>query len=248
MTTREIIRRPDLMRSPPSTHVDTQSAHVRIFNVRSFSSLIKRFSLTSSTVILKPVNSANGTTTTNITIEQQRQLLQQKRKQLAMTYENGNLMDYSDNMHTLLNRESIRVDAEYKSIKLYQDPLALSLQRVASILKDRQQMVLQKQQPMGIGSVNIPAATVLSSSSAFSTIAPSLSSSKLSTSNKSSYQTSPTQRRASSHTIHEYLLSKKEARRHSLSQFYLEKSPPPTILSKFFGLASTTASQLCHSP
>ena len=102
-----------------------------------------------------------------------------------------NHLDHPENMRRL-TKELDRVNREYKSLKQYQDPLALSIQRV---------LATHHHHPI-----------------LFSPTSPSTASSISSTCSQSPPPTRLLQRRASSHTVHDYLFNfKQEERRHSFS-------------------------------
>lgn len=172
-------RRPSLLRSPPSIQLTTYTAHAH-------------------------TNSSDIDITNeedNKKLQQQQSRTQHKMMLQRQSFlaDDKNYLDHPDNMRRL-TKELERVNREYRCLKQFQDPFALSVQRV--LLQSSTYLVYN----------NSPITTT-------SPTTPSIASSICSSNHSQSPPTSKLQRRASSHTVHDYLLNFKEERRHSFSIF-----------------------------
>jgi hypothetical protein len=201
-TITSIITRPSIQRSPPSTQLTAYTAHAHP----------PQLSPTHSTKVFekspsRPSSQTNNNNKTTEISRTQHKLMLQRQSFLA---DDKNYLDHPDNMRRL-TKELDRVNREYRCVKQYQDPFALSLKRV---------MQQQQQCP-----------SLLVSNSTLSSAASSWSST-------SSQHLIPPQlqRRASSNTVHEYLMNFKEERRHSFSLLMADRSSSsPGFLGRIFG-------------
>ncbi|KAI7890626.1 uncharacterized protein EV154DRAFT_511035, partial [Mucor mucedo] len=100
-----LIKRPTLLRSPPSIQLTTYTAHA------NYSSHEEK-PIVYSTVVSRT----------------QHKMMLQRQSFLA---DDKNYLDHPENMRRL-TKELDRVNKEYRFVKQYQDPLALSLQRVTN--------------------------------------------------------------------------------------------------------------------
>ncbi|KAI8972765.1 hypothetical protein BDB01DRAFT_854418 [Pilobolus umbonatus] len=176
------IRRSNLLRSPPSIQLTTYNAHAHTI-------------VQEKTIEKKPI-SRSSLYNKHEWSRTQHKLMLQRQSFLA---DDKNYLDHPDNMRKL-TKELERVNREYRCVRQFEDPLALSIQRVTT-----QQQVL---------------ASSPSSTSSWSSHHSSLSSPRL-------------QRRASCHTVHDYLMSMKDERRHSLTLLMSDK--PTSIIGRLFG-------------
>ncbi|KAL9549922.1 hypothetical protein MBANPS3_004980 [Mucor bainieri] len=144
----------------------------------------------------------------------QHKLMLQRQSFLA---DDKNYLDHPDNMRRL-TKELDRVNREYKCVKQFQDPLALSIKRVTELQQQQQMPLLVSNTPQ-----TSSAASSWSSSCSSLSIPPKL------------------QRRASSHTVHDYLMNFKEERRHSFN----DKSQG--FIGRLFGASSMHHSTLSSS-
>lgn len=175
-------RRPSLLRSPPSIQLSTYTAHAH-------------------------TNSSDlDTATTNEDDNKKLQQQQQSRTQHKMMLQrqsfladDKNYLDHPDNMRRL-TKEIERVNREYRCVRQFQDPFALSVQRV---------LLLQSSTYVEYNYTTTTTPTTTSS----------IASSICSSNHSQSPPKNKLQRRASSHTVHDYLLNFKEERRHSFSIF-----------------------------
>lgn len=99
-----LIKRPTLLRSPPSIQLTTYTAHAN-YNHEE-----------------KP------TVYSTVVSRTQHKMMLQRQSFLA---DDKNYLDHPENMRRL-TKELDRVNREYRFVKQYQDPLALSLQRVTN--------------------------------------------------------------------------------------------------------------------
>jgi hypothetical protein len=209
-----IIRRPSLLRSPPSTQLTTYTAKAHPPQLSPTHST-KAFE---DPVTKKPSSRPSSQTNNNNKSAEisrtQHKLMLQRQSFLA---DDKNYLDHPDNMRRL-TKELDRVNREYRYVKQYQDPFALSLKRVM-----QQQ---QQQQQCGLPSLLVSNSTLSSAASSWS-------------STSSQHLIPPRlQRRASSHTVHDYLMNFKEERRHSLSQLVADnRSSSPGFIGRIFGSA-----------
>ncbi|KAI8647659.1 hypothetical protein BD408DRAFT_408293 [Parasitella parasitica] len=201
--------RPSLLRSPPSIQLTTYNAlaytctHTSSMDSEDLTAMKRSSSSRSSSVHKSELSRT------------QHKLMLQRQSFLA---DDKNYLDHPDNMRRL-TKELDRVNREYKCVRQFQDPLALSIKRVTE-LQQQQLPVLVSNTPQ--------------SSSAASSWSSSCSSSTLSIPPK-------LQRRASSHTVHDYLMSFKDERRHSFN----DKSPG--FIGRLFGASSMHHSTLSSS-
>lgn len=99
-----LIKRPTLLRSPPSIQLTTYTAHANYSHEEK--------PMVYSTVVSRT----------------QHKMMLQRQSFLA---DDKNYLDHPENMRRL-TKELDRVNKEYRFVKQYQDPLALSLQRVTN--------------------------------------------------------------------------------------------------------------------
>ncbi|KAI9483857.1 MAG: hypothetical protein EXX96DRAFT_559946 [Benjaminiella poitrasii] len=172
----------------------------------------------------------------------EQELMLQRQSSLA---DDTNCLDHPDNIRRL-TKEIDRVNREYKSLKQFQDPLSLSLQRVKVHLTRRHIPIHSP--------VSLSSSPSTASSSAISTASSSysstsnffLSSSAAVTSHHHQQQLLllQQQRRASS----EYLLNKEE-RRNSIPSYLFSDKPSTSsgFMSRFFfGSSSNNVQQQYH--
>ncbi|KAG1106509.1 hypothetical protein G6F42_016724 [Rhizopus arrhizus] len=196
--------RPSLLRSPPSTQLTTYNAlaYTSTSSVENEDLVMKRSSSSRSSSVHKSELSRT-----------QHKLMLQRQSFLA---DDKNYLDHPDNMRRL-TKELDRVNREYKCVKQFQDPLALSIKRVTE-LQQQQLPLLVSNTPQSSS-----AASSWSSSCSSLSIPPKL------------------QRRASSHTVHDYLMNFKEERRHSFS------AKSQGFIGRLFGASSMYHSTLSSS-
>ncbi|CAO3633795.1 unnamed protein product [Mucor fragilis] len=197
--------RPSLLRSPPSIQLTTYNAlaYTSASSVEHEDVAMKRSSSSrSSSVHCKSELSRT-----------QHKLMLQRQSFLA---DDKNYLDHPDNMRRL-TKELDRVNREYKCVKQFQDPLALSIKRVTELQQQQMPLLVSNTPPTS------SAASSWSSSCSSLSIPPKL------------------QRRASSHTVHDYLMNFKEERRHSFN----DKSQG--FIGRLFGASSMHHSTLSSS-
>ncbi|KAF1807715.1 hypothetical protein V8B55DRAFT_1025592 [Mucor lusitanicus] len=206
--------RPSLLRSPPSIQLTTYNA----LAYTSTNSIVEHGD--DVQVVMKRSSSSRSSSVhcKSELSRTQHKLLLQRQSFLA---DDKNYLDHPDNMRRL-TKELDRVNREYKCVKQFQDPLALSIKRVTE---------LQQQQ-------QLPALLVSNTTPQTSSAASSWSSSSCSS---LSMLPPKLQRRASSHTVHDYLMNFKEDRRHSFN----DKSQG--FIGRLFGASSMHHSTLSSS-
>ncbi|KAI8890436.1 hypothetical protein K501DRAFT_328432 [Backusella circina FSU 941] len=160
------------MVSQPSIQLTTCNAHAHIEEKRS----------QSASTFSRPTLQKNNVSEWSRT---QQKLMLQRQSFLA---DDKNYLEHPDNMRRL-TKELDRVNREYRCVRQFEDPLALSFKRLTA-----------SDHIPTLASTNTSAASSWSSSSSsLFNVAPRL------------------QRRASSHTVQDYLLNFKEERRHSFT-------------------------------
>lgn len=188
------IRRSNLLRSPPSIQLTTYNAHAHTNSAEEKMTLTEK----------KPPSRPSSYKKHDWSRTQHKLMLQRQ----SFLADDKNYLDHPDNMRKL-TKELDRVNREYRCVKQFEDPLALSIQRVT----------IQQQQILS----NSPLASSPSSTSSWSSHHSSLSPPRL-------------QRRASCHTVHDYLMNFKEERRHSLTALMNDKpSSSPGFIGRLFG-------------
>lgn len=208
-------RRPSLLRSPPSIQVSTYTAHAHTINNEEEAELSPPCSSSSSssteTTSRKPsYHNLQQPATTIAMSRTQHKILLQRQSFLA---DDKNYLDHPDNMRRL-TKELDRVNREYRYVKQFQDPFALSIKRV---IRQQQQQPLLHSHSNNQYSIYSPT-TVSSAASSLSSCNSYLLSPSPQISNNTATRL---QRRTSSNTVHDYLLNFKDqqGRRHSFS-FY----------------------------
>lgn len=174
-------RRPSLLRSPPSIQLSTYTAHAH----------------TNSSDLDAATNEEDNKKLQQQQSRTQHKMMLQRQSFLA---DDKNYLDHPDNMRRL-TKEIERVNREYRCVRQFQDPFALSVQRV--LLQSSTYVVYNN---------NLAYTTTTPATS-------SIASSICSSNHSQSPPKNKLQRRASSHTVHDYLLNFKEERRHSFSIF-----------------------------
>lgn len=207
-----IIRRPSLLISSPSTQLTTYTAHAHPPQISPAHSITACTDSVTKKLYFHPSSQTNNNNKSTEISRTQHKLMLQRQSFLA---DDKNYLDHPDNMRRL-TKELDRVNREYRCVKQYQDPFTLSLKRVI------QQQQQQQQQRHAPPSLLISNSTLSSAASSWS-------------STSSQFMIPPQlQRRASSHTVHDYLMNFKEERRHSLSNWGTDRSSPGFI-SRIFG-------------